>query len=65
MFSILIPTYNNLEYLKVCLRSLKKNSKGEFAEAKGLRTRKTSIYFPEQNEYRMVSFHFEFRFALH
>jgi GT2 family glycosyltransferase len=27
MFSILIPTYNNLEYLKVCLRSLKKNSK--------------------------------------
>jgi len=27
MFSILIPTYNNIEYLKVCLESLKKNSK--------------------------------------
>ena len=25
-FSILIPTYNNLEYLKICLKSLKKNS---------------------------------------
>ena len=27
MFSILIPTYNNLEYLKICLDSLKKHSK--------------------------------------
>ena len=27
MFSILIPSYNNLEYLKICLNSLKKNSK--------------------------------------
>ena len=27
MFSILIPTFNNLEYLKLCLKSLKKNSK--------------------------------------
>ena len=27
MFSILIPTFNNLEYLKFCLRSIKKNSK--------------------------------------
>ena len=27
MFSILIPTYNNLEYLKVCIKSIKKNSK--------------------------------------
>ncbi len=27
MFSILIPTYNNIEYLKICLNSLKKNSK--------------------------------------
>tara|TARA_Y100000768_G_scaffold382915_1_gene364109 strand:+ start:319 stop:1194 length:876 start_codon:yes stop_codon:yes gene_type:complete len=26
MFSILIPTFNNLEYLKVCVKSLKKNS---------------------------------------
>ena len=26
MFSILIPTYNNLEYLKVCINSIKKNS---------------------------------------
>ena len=26
MFSILIPTYNNLEYLKICIKSLKKNS---------------------------------------
>ena len=27
MFSILIPTYNNLEYLKVCIKSIRKNSK--------------------------------------
>ncbi len=27
MFSILIPTYNNLKYLKLCLQSIKKNSK--------------------------------------
>ncbi len=27
MISIVIPTYNNLEYLKLCLKSLKKNSK--------------------------------------
>ena len=27
MFSIIIPTFNNLEYLKLCLKSLKKNSK--------------------------------------
>ena len=27
MFSILIPSYNNLEYLKTCIDSLKKNSK--------------------------------------
>ena len=26
MFSIIIPTYNNLEYLKLCLTSIKKNS---------------------------------------
>ena len=26
MFSILIPTYNNLEYLKICINSIKKNS---------------------------------------
>ncbi len=26
MFSILIPTYNNLEYLKICFNSIKKNS---------------------------------------
>ena len=26
MFSILIPSFNNLEYLKFCLRSIKKNS---------------------------------------
>ena len=26
MFSIIIPTYNNLKYLKICLESLKKNS---------------------------------------
>tara|TARA_Y100000591_G_C21842407_1_gene706529 strand:+ start:1856 stop:2338 length:483 start_codon:yes stop_codon:yes gene_type:complete len=26
MFSIIIPTLNNLDYLKVCLNSLKKNS---------------------------------------
>ena len=27
MFSIIIPTLNNLEYLKLCIKSLKKNSK--------------------------------------
>ena len=27
MFSILIPSYNNLDYLKVCIDSIKKNSK--------------------------------------
>ena len=26
MFSILIPTFNNLEYLKVCINSINKNS---------------------------------------
>ena len=27
MFSIIIPTFNNLEYLKLCLKSIQKNSK--------------------------------------
>ena len=27
MFSVIIPTFNNLQYLKICLESLKKNSK--------------------------------------
>ena len=27
MFSIIIPTFNNFEYLKLCLNSIKKNSK--------------------------------------
>ena len=27
MFSVIIPTFNNLEFLKLCLNSLKKNSK--------------------------------------
>ena len=27
MFSIIIPTFNNIEYLKLCLQSIKKNSK--------------------------------------
>ena len=26
MFSILIPTFNNLDYLKICIESLRKNS---------------------------------------
>ena len=26
MISIIIPTYNNLDYLKICLNSIKKNS---------------------------------------
>jgi glycosyltransferase involved in cell wall biosynthesis len=29
MFSIIIPTFNNLEYLKICINSIKKNSKFE------------------------------------
>ena len=29
MFSIIIPTFNNLQYLKLCLKSLKKNSNYE------------------------------------
>ena len=29
MFSIIIPTFNNLDYLKLCLKSIKKNSKYE------------------------------------
>ena len=27
MFSILIPTYNNIDYLKLCIDSIKKNSR--------------------------------------
>ncbi|MDP6680145.1 MAG: glycosyltransferase [Pelagibacteraceae bacterium] len=27
MFSVIIPTFNNIDYLKICLKSLKKNSK--------------------------------------
>ena len=27
IFSVIIPTYNNLDYLKLCIKSLKKNSK--------------------------------------
>ena len=27
MFSIIIPTFNNLQYLKLCISSIKKNSK--------------------------------------
>ena len=27
MFSIIIPTYNNINLLKICINSLKKNSK--------------------------------------
>ena len=27
MFSIILPTYNNLEYLKITLESISKNSK--------------------------------------
>ena len=30
--------------------SIKRNSKGEFAEAKGLRSRKSSIYEPGQKK---------------
>ena len=26
MFAILIPTFNNIKYLKICLESIKKNS---------------------------------------
>ena len=26
MFSIIIPTFNNIDYLKICLNSIKKNS---------------------------------------
>ena len=27
MFSVVIPTFNNIEYLKLCLESIRKNSK--------------------------------------
>ena len=27
MFSVVVPTFNNIEYLKLCLKSLKINSK--------------------------------------
>ena len=27
MFSVIIPTYNNINYLKLCIKSLKQNSK--------------------------------------
>ena len=27
MFSIIIPTFNNLDYLRLCINSIKKNSK--------------------------------------
>ena len=27
MFSILIPTFNNIDYLKLCIESIRKNSK--------------------------------------
>ena len=27
MFSIIIPSYNNLNYLKICIKSLRRNSK--------------------------------------
>ena len=27
MFSIIIPTFNNLDYLRLCLRMIRKNSK--------------------------------------
>ena len=27
MFSIIIPTYNNLDYLKLCIKSIRQNSK--------------------------------------
>ena len=29
MFSIIIPTFNNLNYLKLCIKSIKKNSRYE------------------------------------
>ena len=27
MFSIIIPTFNNLEYIKLCIKSIRQNSK--------------------------------------
>ena len=41
-------------YSQLEMVSIKRNSKGEFAEAKGLRTRPTSIYKPGQkNEFKI------------
>ena len=37
MFSILIPTYNNLDYLKTCIDSIKKNSNLESEIKDGLK----------------------------
>ena len=37
--------------------SIKRNSKGEFAEATGLRVRKTSIYEPGQKDVFKITFY--------
>ena len=30
MFSIIVPTFNNLEYLKLCLKSIKNRDKSDY-----------------------------------
>jgi len=51
MFSIIIPTWNNLDYLKLCIESLKKNSKynHEIIVHINENLDNTSIYLKENN----------------
>ena len=43
MFSIIIPTFNNLDYLKLCLKSLKKNEEKVARVTVGINTNKAKV----------------------